>query len=150
MNTMTHPQDEAQHFSLTDPERFWGHQAEQLHWHRKPSAVLKRTTKDLKSGISHSHWEWFPDGEISTCYNCLDRHILAGHGDQPAILYDSSVTNTKQRLTYKQLLAEVETFAGVLREEGVKKGDVVLVYSQFIHSRLSRVSTEPATDSLFT
>ncbi|KAL0467151.1 hypothetical protein QR685DRAFT_504347 [Neurospora intermedia] len=133
---MTHPQDEAQHLSLIDPEGFWSHQAEQLHWHRKPSAVLKRTTKDLKSGTSHSHWEWFPDGEISTCYNCLDRHVLAGHGDQPAILYDSSVTNTKQRLTYKQLLAEVETFAGVLREEGVKKGDVVLVYMPMVPATL--------------
>lgn len=143
---MAHPQDEAQHLSLTDPETFWGHQAEQLHWHKKPSAVLKRTTKNLKSGTSHNHWEWFPDGEISTCYNCIDRHVLAGRGDQPAILYDSPVTNTKQRLTYKQLLTEVETFAGVLREEGVKKGDVVLVYSQFTRLRLSPLFTEPATD----
>ncbi|KAJ4401381.1 hypothetical protein N0V85_005537 [Neurospora sp. IMI 360204] len=133
---MAHPQDEAQHLSLTDPETFWGHQAEQLHWHKKPSAVLKRTTKNLKSGTSHNHWEWFPDGEISTCYNCIDRHVLAGRGDQPAILYDSPVTNTKQRLTYKQLLAEVETFAVVLREEGVKKGDVVLVYMPMVPATL--------------
>ncbi|KAK3951174.1 hypothetical protein QBC32DRAFT_398917 [Pseudoneurospora amorphoporcata] len=133
---MAHPQDEAQHLSLTDPEVFWGHQAEQLHWHKKPSSALKRTTKNLKLGTSHSHWEWFPDGELSTCYNCIDRHVLAGRGDQPAILYDSPVTNTKQRLTYKQLLHEVETFAGVLREEGVKKGDVVLVYMPMVPAAL--------------
>lgn len=126
---MSHPQDSAQSHSLEDPESFWGHQAEHLYWHKKPSAALARKTKELENGVSHDHWEWFPDGEISTCYNCVDRHVLAGNGDAPAILYDSPVTNTKQRITYKQLLDEVEIFAGVLRQEGVKKGDVVLVYS---------------------
>ncbi|KAL2157339.1 hypothetical protein VTH06DRAFT_6157 [Thermothelomyces fergusii] len=133
---MDHPQDQVQRHSLTDPEGFWAHQAEQLHWHKKPSAALARTTKTLKSGNEHAHWEWFPDGEISTCYNCLDRHVLAGHGDAPAILYDSPVTDTKQRITYAQLLDEVEVFAGVLREEGVKKGDVVLVYMPMIPAAL--------------
>lgn len=127
---MKHPQDEVQHLSLTNPEHFWGHHAEHLHWHKKPSAVLARTRKTLRTGDSHDHWVWFPDGEISTCYNCVDRHVLAGRGDAPAILYDSPVTNTKQRITYKQLLDEVEVFAAALRQEGVKKGDVVLVYSK--------------------
>lgn len=130
---MTHPQDEVQQHSLANPESFWGHHAEQLHWYKKPSAVLSRTEKKLKSGKSHDHWEWFPGGELSTCYNCVDRHVHAGHGDRPAIFYDSPVTNTKQTITYAQLLDEVETFAGVLRQEGVKKGDVVLVYSK--HAR---------------
>ncbi len=127
---MGHAQDEVQAHSLADPESFWGHQASRLHWHRQPSAALRRTTKKLKSGVSHAHWEWFPDGEISTCYNCVDRHVAAGHGDAPAIFYDSPVTGTKQRITYAQLLDEVEVLAAVLRDEGVKKGDVVLVYSE--------------------
>ncbi|KAK4452428.1 hypothetical protein QBC34DRAFT_293541 [Podospora aff. communis PSN243] len=133
---MDHPQDAVQRHSLEDPESFWGHQAAHLHWHRKPSAVLSRTSKQLKSGDSHDHWEWFPGGEISTCFNAVDRHVLAGRGDAPAILYDSPVTNTKQRITYRELLAEVEVFAGVLRQEGVKKGDVVLVYMPMIPSTL--------------
>lgn len=54
----------------------------------------------------------------------------AGNGDQTAIIFDSPVTGTKTKYTYKELLGEVETFAGVLREEGVKKGDVVLIYSK--------------------
>lgn len=127
---MDHPQDEVHRHSLEDPESFWGHQAEHLYWHKKPSAALAKTKKSLKTGDEHDHWEWFPGGEISTCYNCLDRHVLAGQGHQPAIFYDSPVTKTKQTLTYKQLLEEVETFAGILREQGVKKGDVVLVYSK--------------------
>jgi propionyl-CoA synthetase len=126
----SHPQDEVQHHSLNDPESFWAEQASHLHWHKKPSRALSRTTKTLKSGTSHDHWEWFPDGEISTCYNCVDRHVLAGRGEQTALIWDSPVTQTKEKYTYKQLLSEVETFAGVLRQEGVQKGDVVLIYSK--------------------
>jgi propionyl-CoA synthetase len=127
---MSHPQDEAQHRSLTHPESFWATQAARLHWHQQPSSTLQRQTKTLESGVTHDHWEWFPDGEISTCYNCVDRHVDAGHGDQVAIIWDSPVTATKTRYTYKQLLREVEVLAGVLREEGVKRGDVVLLYSK--------------------
>ncbi|KAL1837880.1 hypothetical protein VTJ49DRAFT_3284 [Mycothermus thermophilus] len=132
----SHPQDQVHHHSLTDPESFWAHQAEHIDWHKRPSAVLARTTRQLKSGDSHPHWEWFPGGELSTCYNCVDRHVLAGHGDFPAIFYDSPVTGTKQRISYKELLEEVETFAGVLREEGVRKGDVVLVYMPMVPAAL--------------
>lgn len=57
--------------------------------------------------------------------------MLAGNGEQTAIIFDSPVTNTKSKYTYSQLLREVEIFAGVLREEGVKKGDVVLIYSEY-------------------
>ena len=126
---MHHPQDEVHRHSLDDPESFWGHQAEYLHWHKKPSVVLASANKTLQGGGTHDCWEWFPDGEISTCYNCVDRHVNAGHGDHPAIYYDSPVTQTKETYTYSQLLDEVETLAAALREEGVKKGDVVLIYS---------------------
>lgn len=125
-----HPQDEVQQHSLTDPSSFWKAQADHLHWHKPPTSTLSKTVKSLKSGTKHDHWEWFPDGEISTCYNCVDRHVLAGRGEETAIIWDSPVTNTKEKYTYKRLLAEVELFAGVLREEGVKKGDVVLLYSR--------------------
>ncbi|PMD44154.1 AMP-binding enzyme [Hyaloscypha variabilis F] len=131
-----HPQDEVQHHSLTNPESFWAEQASHLHWHKKPSSTLSITSKSLKSGIEHDHWEWFPDGEISTCYNCVDRHVEAGNGDNTAIIWDSPVTKTKQKFSYKQLQKEVETFAGVLREEGVKKGDVVLIYMPMIPAAL--------------
>jgi propionyl-CoA synthetase len=126
---MPHPQDEVQSYSLSDPESFWKNQASHLHWHKQPSKTLNRTPKKLKSGATHNHWEWFPGGEISTCYNCIDRHVEAGNGDNVAIIWDSPVTGRKEKYTYKQLQSEVEIFAGVLREEGVKKGDVVLIYS---------------------
>lgn len=123
-----HLQDEVHRRSLSDPASFWAEQAAQLHWHKKPSSILDRSTKTLttrdgKGRIEHPDWEWFRGGEISTCYNCVDRHVRAGHGDQPAIYYDSPVTGdgngggVKQTITYAQLLDEVEVAAGALREE---------------------------------
>lgn len=130
---MAHPQDALHASSISSPESFWAHQALQLHWHKKPTTILRKYAKSIPaSSTSHEHWEWFPDGEISTCYNCIDRHVLAGHGDVPAIFYDSPVTGTKQKITYAELLDEVEAFAAVLREEGVRKGDTVLVYMPMI------------------
>lgn len=131
-----HPQEEVQSYSLGDPEAFWSKQAEHVYWHKKPSRAFSKTTKKLPSGVSHDHWTWFPDGEISTAYNCVDRHVHAGHGDNTAIIWDSPVTGSKEKITYSQLLDEVEVLAGVLREEGVRKGDVVLVYMPMIPAAL--------------
>ncbi|KAL7948866.1 hypothetical protein V8C42DRAFT_312539 [Trichoderma barbatum] len=131
-----HVQDDILRHSLENPQEFWAHQAEQLFWHKKPSSALKLTAKKLKSGIEHDSWEWFPDGEISTCYNCVDRHVEAGHGDEAAVYFDSPVTNTKQKYTYNQLLHEVEVLAGALREDGVRKGDVVMIYMPMIPAAL--------------
>lgn len=126
-----HIQDDVLRHSLDNPEDFWSHQAEHLHWHTQPSTILRKSRKALEdSGVFHDTWEWFPDGEISTCYNCVDRHVLAGNGKEVAIYYDSPVTKTKERYTYDQLLEEVEVLAGALREEGVRKGDVVMLYSK--------------------
>ncbi|KAF9774596.1 hypothetical protein IL306_007363 [Fusarium sp. DS 682] len=123
-----HVQDEVLRHSLEDPENFWRHQAEHLHWHKPYSSTIKLTQKTLKNGVTHDSWEWFPDGEISTCYNCVDRHVLDGYGDSVAIYFDSPVTNTKEKYTYSQLLHEVETLAGALGEQGIQKGDVVMLY----------------------
>ncbi|KAI9927367.1 hypothetical protein ASPWEDRAFT_117125 [Aspergillus wentii DTO 134E9] len=131
-----HPQQDVHELSLRDPERYWSHHAEQLYWHRKPSRAIARQLKTLPSGVTHDHWSWFPDGEISTTYNCVDRHVQSGKGDNVAIVWDSPVTNTKEKYTYRQLLDEVEVLAGVLREEGVRKGDVVIIYMPMIPAAL--------------
>ena len=128
-----HLQDQVQANSLRDPEKFWGSQAQQLHWHKKPSRALARPTKKLSGGIDHPSFSWFPGGEISTSYNCINRHVKNGHGGSVAIIWDSPVTGSQEKYTYEQLLHEVETLAGVLREEGVRRGDVVLVYSTYVY-----------------
>jgi propionyl-CoA synthetase len=58
---------------------------------------------------------------MNTCYNCVDRHIIDGHGEQNAIIYDSPVTNTIRKITYNELSAEINTFAGLLVESGITK-----------------------------
>jgi propionyl-CoA synthetase len=73
-------------------------------------------------------YRWFPDGELNTCENALDRHVAAGHGDRTALVYDSPVTGSKRTYTYAELLAEVATFAGALASLGVGKGDRVVIY----------------------
>lgn len=129
-------QDAAQAASLSDPEKFWDKHAKELYWHKPYSTVLRRQLKRLPDGTTHPHWSWFPDGEISTAYNCLDRHVKAGNGDKLAMIWDSPVSGSKEKYTYNQMLEEVETLAGVLREEGVKKGDVVLIYMPMIPSAI--------------
>ncbi|PKY05306.1 acyl-coenzyme A synthetase [Aspergillus campestris IBT 28561] len=131
-----HPQHAVHHSSLQDPERFWSHHADQLDWHQKPSCAIGRHSKTLPSGVRHDHWAWFPDGEISTTYNCVDRHVRDGRGENVAIVWDSPVTGSKERYTYRQLLDEVEVLAGVLREEGVRRGDVVIIYMPMIPATL--------------
>ncbi|KAL9584378.1 MAG: hypothetical protein Q9212_002155 [Teloschistes hypoglaucus] len=129
-------QDDVHSQSLDNPESFWSHQAAQLHWHESPSGALKRFTKQLPDGTQYPSYTWFPDGQISTTFNCVDRHVVAGHGDSTAIIWDSPVTGSKEKVTYGQLLHEVETLAGVLREQGVRKGHVVLVYMPMIPAAL--------------
>jgi len=129
-------QDLAYEASLKDPARFWARQAKQLTWHKAPATALRMTTRQLKCGTSHTSWSWFPDGQISTSYNCVDRHVDAGNGDKTAIIWDSPVSGSKQKITYAELQEEVTIMAGVLREEGVKKGDVVVVYMPMIPAAL--------------
>ncbi|KAL4806994.1 hypothetical protein BDV18DRAFT_151807 [Aspergillus unguis] len=131
-----HPQQAIHASSLSDPESFWSHHAQTIHWHKQPTRAIQHSTKTLPSGTSHSSWAWFPDGEISTTYNCVDRHVHSGNGDNVAIVWDSAVTGAKEKWTYRQLLDEVEVLAGVLREEGVRKGDVVIIYMPMIPAAL--------------
>ncbi|KJZ71072.1 hypothetical protein HIM_09544 [Hirsutella minnesotensis 3608] len=132
-----HLQDEVLRESLEQPDAFWTRQAEHLEWHTKPTAALTRTAnipgaRRNDAVPQQQGWEWFPGGRISTCHNCLDRHVLAGRGDCVAIYYDSPVTGAKDRYTYRRLLDEVEVLAGAMREAGVRKGDVVMLYMPMI------------------
>lgn len=136
MPNETHPQDNALQESLKQLEAFWMRQAQHLHWNTSPTQALHTGTKVLPNGTRHPYWSWFPSGELSTCYNCVDRHVLAGHGQRKAIIWTSPVTGQTESYTYTELLSEVEILAGVLREEGVKRGHVVLIYMPMIPAAL--------------
>lgn len=110
--------------SLTDPSGFWLEQASLIDWTTTPTIGLDDSGAPL--------YRWFPDGELNTCANALDRHVRAGRGDRLAIIHDSPVTGTVRRITYAELLDEVARFADVLRRQGVQRGDRVIVYMPMI------------------
>jgi propionyl-CoA synthetase len=107
-----------------DPEGFWGEAAQAIDWVEQPKKVF-----DASAGI---YGRWFAGGVCNTCYNALDRHVLAGHNNQAALIYDSPVTNTKQTFTYGRMLSEVQLLGGMLRDFGVQKGDRVILYMPMV------------------
>ena len=107
-----------------DPEGFWREAAEAIDWYEKPVETF-----DPDAGI---YGRWFTGGVCNTCWNALDRHVLAGRNDQPALIYDSPVTNTKQIFSYGRMLSEVQLLGAMLRDFGVKKGDVVILYMPMV------------------
>lgn len=110
--------------SIADPSTFWSKAAEQLHWYKPYDSVLDTDAKPVPT--------WFNGGELNTCYNALDRHVEAGHGERLALIYDSPITGSKAQYTYAELTGKVALFAGALAERGVSKGDRVLIYMPMI------------------
>ncbi len=108
----------------SDMEAFWADRVRLLDWNRVPQQVLAADDPPF--------YRWFPDGELNTCHNCLDRHVAAGRGDQSALIYDSPVTETQQTFTYSELLDSTARAAGAFRALGVERGDRVLIYMPMI------------------
>ena len=110
--------------SINDPEGFWGDAAEDIVWTQRWNKVL--------DGSNQPFYRWFVGGQLNTCYNALDHHVAMGRGDQAALIYDSPVTSTVKTFTYRQLRDDVARFAGVLKAQGVTKGDRVIIYMPMI------------------
>ncbi len=110
--------------SIDDPTTFWADAARAVTWAREPQRVLDDSNPPF--------YRWFPDGELNTCANALDRHVEQGRGEQAALIYDSPVTGTKRTYTYRELLDVTARFAGVLRGLGVDKGDRVVIYMPMV------------------
>ncbi len=121
---MTNRYEENYEKSLKDPEGFWGKAAEDCFWYKKWDKVLDDTNKPF--------YRWFTGGVTNTCYNALDIHIERGRGERIAMIYDSPVTNTIRKYTYTELRDLTAKFAGVLKDQGVVKGDRVIIYMPMI------------------
>ncbi|GAB3289851.1 propionyl-CoA synthetase [Parasphingorhabdus pacifica] len=119
---------EAHRRSLSDPEGFWLDAAGAIEWENAPARALD------DSGAPF--YEWFPDGVMNTCFNAVDRHVRDGRGEQVALIWDSAMTGTLLRWTYRELLDQVARFAGVLRNQGVDKGDRVVIYMPMVPEAL--------------
>ncbi|KAJ0012601.1 hypothetical protein NQD34_016935 [Periophthalmus magnuspinnatus] len=116
--------DQAFSAARDSPQAFWREAGQNIHW-------FEPWTKTL-------HFEdpvfpqWFAGGKLNMCYNAVDRHVESGRGDQPAIIYDSPVTGTKQIISYRELQEQVSRLAGVLVKHGVQKGDLVVIYMPMV------------------
>ena len=110
--------------SLDDPQGFWGEAATAIAWRRAPSRVPDADRPPF--------YRWFADGALNTCENALDRHVEAGRGDQPALIYDSPVTGAVATFTYRDVRDRVARLAGGLRGLGVHAGDRVVIYMPMV------------------
>ena len=109
--------------SIEDPEGFWAEAARQLTWFTPWNKVLEWNLPDAK---------WFLGGKTNLCYNCVDRQVEDGHGDEVAIVWEAEAVGADgpeiKRLTYADLKRETARFANALKAQGVGKGDVVTIY----------------------
>jgi propionyl-CoA synthetase len=110
--------------SLTDPSGFWADAAAEIHWERRWDRVLDDSNKPF--------YRWFIGGILNTCYNAVDRHVESGRAEQPALIYDSPVTGTVKRYSFRQLRDETARFAGALVDQGIRKGDRVIIYMPMV------------------
>ena len=105
--------------SIKNPENFWQEIANDIFWFKKPTKILNNSR--------HPFYKWFEDGITNTCYNALDIHIDNGRGDKTALIYDSPITGSKKKFTYKELREKVSKFANALQNQGIIKGDRVII-----------------------
>jgi acetyl-CoA synthetase len=106
-----------------DPQAWWAKQAQELHWFKPWDKVLDASDPPF--------YKWFLGGELNVSYNCLDRHVEAGLGSRVALHWRGE-GGEERDITYAELLAEVQRFANALKDQGVRKGDVVGIYLPMI------------------
>ena len=111
--------------SIQDPEAFWSEIAERITWFKKWDQVCEYD-------FVNASVKWFEGATLNACYNCLDRHIEDGHGDDTALIWEGNNPNDDKTYTFNQLLAEVKKFSNVLKAQDIKKGDRVCLYLQMI------------------
>jgi propionyl-CoA synthetase len=109
---------------MRDPESYWAGEAQGITW-------SKPWTKVFDPSLG-AFGQWFAGAELNTCYNCLDRHVETGRGDQPALIHDSPMTNTVRTFTYNDLLTRTAKLAGALAALGVTRGDRVVIYMPMV------------------
>lgn len=111
--------------SIQNPAGFWGKVAERLHWTRKWETVVEYDF--VKADI-----KWFEGGKLNVSYNCLDRHVEAGHGNKTALIWEGNDPKESKTFTYSELLTDVQKFANAMKDNGIKKGDRICIYLQMI------------------
>ena len=112
--------------SINDNSNFWGEMGkERLSWSRPFDTVMQ-------GGFESGDVAWFVGGQLNVSYNCIDRHVANGKGDQVAIIWEADEPGEGKSITYNELLREVCRIAEVFKKAGVKKGDCVTIYMPMI------------------
>ncbi|PJN96810.1 propionyl-CoA synthetase, partial [Amaricoccus sp. HAR-UPW-R2A-40] len=111
-----------------DPEAFWMEAAKAIDWMKPPSHALEASKAPL--------YGWYDDAVCNVCWNAVDRHVEAGHGDRTAIIYDSPITGAKGKTSFAELQAQTAALGGALQAQGVGKGDRVVIYMPMIPEAL--------------
>jgi len=111
--------------SIQDSDEFWAEIAERISW-------FKKWDKISDVDYSKASIKWFEGAQLNACYNCVDRHIEAGNGDDIALIWEGNNPKEDKKFTYKQLLDEVSKFSNVLKKNNIQKGDRVCIYMQMI------------------
>jgi len=121
---MTTKYDQIYQKSIKNKEAFWSEIANDIFWYKKPTKILNSNNPPF--------YKWYEDGITNTCYNAIDLHVKNGSGEKIAIIYDSPITNSQKKITYNELKDQVSVFAGALVNQGIKKGDRVIIYMPMI------------------
>src|SRR5690606_18696402 len=117
--------------AASDREGFWAEQSrELLTWATPFTRVLDWSNPPFA--------KWFDDGELNVAYNCLDRHVEAGHGDRVAFHFEGEPGDTRT-ITYASLTEEVKRVANVLTEWGIERGDRVAIYMPMIPEAITAI-----------
>lgn len=114
--------------ATNQPEQYWAQAANAITWSQPAEQVLDDSEKPF--------YKWFKGAKLNTCFNAVDRHVLDGYGEQTAIIYDSPVTNTKEKISFAQLQTQVAKLAGAMSKLGVTKGDRVVIYMPMVAQTL--------------
>tara|TARA_B100001142_G_scaffold209295_2_gene207429 strand:- start:12023 stop:13939 length:1917 start_codon:yes stop_codon:yes gene_type:complete len=111
--------------SIGNNEKFWSKVSKRIHW-------FKNWDKVSDIDYSQAKIKWFENGKLNVSYNCIDRHVESGHGDDIALIWEGNNPSEDKQFTYKELLIEVSKFSNVLKSNNVIKGDRVCIYMQMI------------------
>lgn len=125
---MTGSFDEVRKAAGQDPAGFWAEAAQDVHWINPAPTILDDSTPPF--------YRWFVGGEINGCYNAVDCHVEAGHGDRTAIIYDSAIRGKQEHISYAELQDQVARCADVLNSRGIDYGDRVIIYMPMIPQAL--------------